>query len=180
MAPVNNVAEASGLIDMASTCQCSNEETVLFLGSHSPLSNLYSSNFTIDNRMYNSAEQFIQSEKAATFDDDATQAQILREVNPYKVKKLGLRVKGFRLERWRQVCKQIVYRAVLAKFQQNITLQQLILDSGNKLLVENSMDSYRGTGIHLHNKAALDRKFWKNEGGVMSDILSRVREDLRR
>ena len=86
-------------------------------------------------------------------------------------------MKGFRLERWRQVCKQIVYRAVLAKFQQNTTLQQLLLDSGNKLLVESSMDSYWGTGIHLHNKAALDRKFWKNEGGVMSDILSRVRED---
>ena len=51
VAPVNNVAEASGLIDMASTCQRSNEETVLFLGSHSPLSNLYSSNFTFDNRM---------------------------------------------------------------------------------------------------------------------------------
>ena len=48
-------------------------------------------------------EQYIQSEKAKLFDDDISQAKIMGEVNPYKMKKLGAKVKKFNMDKWRRV-----------------------------------------------------------------------------
>ena len=38
-----------------------------------------------------------------------------------------------------------------------------------------------GTGVHLHNKFALDDRMWENkDGGEMARILSRVRAKLQK
>ena len=179
-APRNNLGEVSALLNIQSTCQRSNESTTIFLGSHSPFSNLYGCNFYVENIQYNSVEQYIQSQKASLFDDDTTHSRIRSESNPYVIKKLGSRVKNFSAERWRSVNKDIACKAVRAKFAQNLTLKQILLDSGNVMLAESSTDPFWGTGIHLHDKVALDKRCWKNpQGGAMCEILQKVRQDLR-
>ena len=101
-APVNNISEVSSALDLPATCQRSNSDTILFLGSHFPFSNLYGCTFSVNNIKYNSVEQYIQSQKASLFEDDAAQARIHAESNPYKIKKLGSRIKNFSQERWRR------------------------------------------------------------------------------
>ena len=82
-------------------------------------------------------------------------------------------------ERWNKSAKSIAYKATFAKFSQNMALKQMLVNSGNQLIVEASTNSFWGTGIHLHDKNALDKRAWVNkEGGAMSDILGCVRRDL--
>ena len=118
VAPVNNLFELESIVDITASCQHSdpNTGTTVFLRPHSPYSNLYPCELNVDNVKYNSAEQFIQSGKASLFDDDVSHSRIMRETNPYKIKKLGSKVKNFNLQKWRNVSKQIAFRAVHAKF----------------------------------------------------------------
>ena len=100
--PISNLNEASVFLDLPSTCQEGDptNNMLLFLRTHFPYSSLHMSNFTIDNVQYNSVEQYLQSSKAAIFDDDCLHAQIMKETNPYKIKNLGNRVKKFSNEKW--------------------------------------------------------------------------------
>ena len=180
VAPVNNVNEVNALLDLPSTCQRFDDKlgTLLFLGSHSPYSNLYSCHFVIDNINYNSIEQYLQSEKAKLFDDDQSCSKIMAERNTYKIKKLGSRIWGFSIQRWKQESRKLAYRAVLAKFAQNKTLQEVLLSNDHQI-AESSEDPFWGTGIHLHDRLALDKRSWKTaDGGAMSHILTRIRQEL--
>ena len=90
------------------------------------------------------------------------------------MKKLGSRVKLFSKEKWNQNAKKIVYRTVTAKFTQNLILHGILENTGDALIAESSTDTFWGTGLHLHDRLALDKNAWKNKGGVMSEILNRV------
>ena len=178
--PDSNLNEVNAVVDTVSTCQKNDNKKILFLGSLSPYSNLYQSNFSIDNTTYTRVEQFIQSEKAGMFDDDAAQHKIMQEKNPYKIKKLGTRIRNFSLDAWRKSDKLVAHRAVFAKFSQNMTLKNILLNSGDILIAESSGDPHWGTGIHLHDGKAMDKNQWKNKnGGVMCEILAKVCQELR-
>ena len=176
----SNYHEASSLIDLPSTCQQTDQNAgiTLFLSSHSPFSNMYHTDFTINNVHYNSVEQYIQSQKVSMFNDDITHAKIMKEDNPYKIKKLGNRVKGFSMERWRRCDSQIAYQAVHAKFHQNETLRATLLSTKDIFLAESSTDPHWGTGVHLHDHNALNNHTWRNNGGVMNNLLHRVCHEL--
>ena len=82
-APISNIHEINTFLDIASTCERMDQNKILFLGSHSPFSNLHHSPFRVNNTMYNCAEQYIQSGKAALFNDDVAHAKIMQETNSY-------------------------------------------------------------------------------------------------
>ena len=159
VAPINNINEVNDIVNTQLSCQRSDSDNriTVFLGSHSINSNLYGSDFTINNITYNTAEQYIQSEKASLFNDDVTQARIMKETNPSIIKKLGSKVKNFKLQCWRAVCENVAYCVVHAKFTQNTTLLSILKNTGNTIIVEGSPDPYWGTSVHLHDKKALDR-----------------------
>ena len=129
--------------------------------------------------MFNSLEQYIQSEKAHIFDDDATHYKIMKEKNPYKIKKLGSKVHDFNLDQWQNNAKHLAYKANYAKFSQNPVLKNILLVNNTKI-VKSSTDPYWARGLYLHNRNALDPQHWLNEsGGVMSEILSQVHCELQ-
>ena len=101
--PTSNINEINKVLNVTSTCKRSDDNVMLFLGTHSPFSNLFSADLSIDNVKYNSSEQYIQSQKAMLFDDDVTHARIMKETNQYKIKKLGSKVHKFSVETWRSV-----------------------------------------------------------------------------
>ena len=59
--------------------------------------------------------------------------------------------------------KDLMYRAVQAKFTQNTTLRAILCDSGDSQLAESSTDQYWGTSLHLHDRNVLDSRQWKNK-----------------
>ena len=178
--PSASFLEVSKVLDIAGTCQKSDADNIVFLGCHSVFSNLHSASFVIDNTTYNCAEQCIQSAKAALFDDDMTQACIMRESNPYKMKKLGSKVRNFNADKWKKSAKQIAYAAAYTKFQQNPLLCNILINTGDVKIAEGSVDVFWGTGFHLHDQKALDHRYWKNEGGVMSEIYSKIQHELKK
>ena len=104
----------------------------------------------------------------------------MTERNPYKIKKLGSRIRNFSQQEWRKFDCQIAMKAVTTKFQQNNILRTVLLNTGDKKLVESSHDSHWGTGLHLHDRNATNSNFWINKnGGIMSEILSRVHANLK-
>ena len=139
-----NYLEASTFVDVPSTCQRTDSSKMIFFGMHSVFSNLHPASFAVNNVKYNCVEQMIQSEKASLFNDDATQAKIMAEANPYNIKKFGNHVKNFSLEKWRKHDKQIAYSAVAAKFSQNDTLKQIFCSTGSAKIAESSADVYWG------------------------------------
>ena len=182
-APVCNIGEVKQKvnIDLQTTCERSDNEKIAFLGSLSPFSNLHLASFWLNNEEYSSTEQYIQSEKAKLFDDDELHSKIMRESNTYKIKNLGSKVRKFSRERWHKHATAITYKANYAKYAQNKTLSAVLLATKDKLLVESSTDPFWGSGVHLHDKNALDRRAWENkEGGKMCSILSHVQSDLQK
>ena len=55
----------------------------------------------------------------------------MKETNPYKIKKLGSKVKQFSEDKWKQQKKHVAYTAVKAKFHQNETLKGILVNTGN-------------------------------------------------
>ena len=91
----NNVNAVNNIINLNDTCKRSDGNTLLFLGCHPPpFSNLFQSNFCIDNVMYNCVEQYHQAKKASFFDDDLSHAKIMQETNPYKNEETWIQGKG--------------------------------------------------------------------------------------
>ena len=167
VAPIANLTEVGNLVNVPGSCQCSDDEKIIFLRCHSVFSNLYPSQFSIDNVTYNCVEQRIQSAKAALFNDDQLHHHIMRETNPYKIKKLGSKGKNFSQVKWRRSSKQIALVAVGAKFKQNQLLRDILLSTSNKKIAESSTDTYWGTGLHLCDRNALDQWYWSGDGGLM-------------
>ena len=134
----------------------------------------------IDNIKYNCVEQYLQGAKAALFDDDISHAKIMRETNPYCMKKLSGKIRNFNLDRWKAVRKQAALKGVRAKYSQNRTLRDILVSTGEVTIAESSTDSYWGTGVQLHDKNSLDTRHWMlTDSGVMSEILMRVRQELK-
>jgi len=111
------------------------EKMVLFHGGWP--SQWYISPFQDDSgQVYNCCEQYMMSHKAKYFGDDETLKQILDEEKPKEQKVLGRNVRNFDGAAWDKVCDDIVFRANLLKFSQNDELKALLLDTGDKMMVE--------------------------------------------
>lgn len=177
VSPINNLNELPADIAAASSCERKDANTIAFLGPHSVYSNFHAATFVSDGVKYNCAEQMIQAEKAAMFNDRVALENIMRAQNPYRIKELGSRIRNFDKNRWSKDSQSIVTRAVTAKFTQNKNLSGILKNSGSLLIVEASPDTAWGTGVHLKNTDVLNRSAWKGNG-LMSEILSIVRSKI--
>ncbi|MEO8756091.1 MAG: NADAR family protein, partial [Casimicrobiaceae bacterium] len=90
----------------------------------------------------------MMAEKARTFRDIATLEKILATNEPLEAKRLGRAVAGFDDEVWRQVRFDIVRKANLHKFRQNVALGTHLTGTGRAILVEASpADRVWGIGL---------------------------------
>lgn len=126
------------------------------------------------------AEQFMMYHKAKTFKDEKIATRILNNPRsgPAYHKSLGRQIENFKMDVWRQVCENIVFRANMFKFSQNTTLKEMILDTGDKILVEASPpDSLWGIGFDAE-MAELYIEDWGEN--LLGKVLMRVRSELRK
>ena len=61
---------------------------------------------------------------------------------------------------------------VRAKFHQNPSLMQMLKSTESKLVVEATTDRTWGTGIHLRDSNALNRKRWSMNGWLSNMVMS--------
>lgn len=156
----------------------SNATALAFFSRHSPFSNFYPAPFVVGGKTFKCPEQFFSNSKAEFFGDTEAAKKIMSTDNPAVQKKFGSRIKGFNKDQWEQVCQDVMFSALTAKFQQNPLLLQILEQTGDKLLIEaNPYDLYWGSGCGLHDKNCLDASKQKG-ANHLGKLLMRVRETL--
>lgn len=155
------------------------ERFVMFWKPPCPFDQWTASEFSIDDVLYNCAEQYMMAEKARLFGDAETEELILNSVNPSHQKKLGKRVEGFRDQLWSAERSNIVFRANVAKFTQNPELKEALLETGDRMLVEASpMDRIWGIGLAANDPDAYHPDKWPGLnllGNVLTDVRAHIK-----
>ena len=128
---------------------------------------------------FNSLEQYIMVEKARNFGDQQVVVRITKESNPVKQKQMGKTIKGFHKQDWEDVAKEKILPGMLAKFTQNETCRNVLLNTGDNLHIEgNPHDLFFGAGVPLHSPDIWQPSKYKGEN-VMGKMLQRVREQVK-
>lgn len=116
----------------------------------------------LKNRTYNTAEKFMMIGKAALFNDLDMIERMSRENNPKNHKALGRRVRNFDDDTWDMYCCDIVKLGNYLKFSQDNNLKQLIIRTGDAILVEGSpIDFIWGVGLKFDNPNIRNPELWR-------------------
>ena len=165
------------------TFKCTSEESedcIGFFGELNELSNFHPCKFKINEIKYSSSEQWIQHCKAKYFKDNITMAQILSTEDALESKLLARDIIGYDKRRWKEVSYKECYTGLFEKFAQNEELKRVLVNTGNKTLVESSYDQIWGTGIPLNDPSCLDQSKWYSPGilgKLLMDIHSKLSPD---
>ena len=104
--------------------------------------------FMVNGRKYDTAEQYMMSEKALLFGDLDSYSAIMNEPSPKICKQLGRQVKNFDSAIWNESFKEIIFHGNLGKLQSNIELVDALLSTGDAVLIEASpLDDIYGAGL---------------------------------
>jgi ribA/ribD-fused uncharacterized protein len=134
-------------------------------GEHGCFSNFYRAPIHLDGKVWPTSEHYFQAQK---FAGTALVGQIRRASTPSEAARLGRSREHPLRSDWEQVKEEIMYRAVLAKFTQHDDLREILLGTGDAILVEHTEnDSYWGDGGDGSGRNRLGH------------ILMRVRAELR-
>lgn len=132
----------------------------------------------IDGVIYNCNEQYMMAEKARLFGDEEILERIMNASDPSTQKSLGRMVKGFDKDVWEANCREIVYRANLAKFTQHEMLKSRLFSTGKTIIVEASKyDTVWGIGMTDSHPDVCDPTKWKGTNWL-GEAIMRVRDEV--
>ena len=150
-----------------------------------PFSNWHPSKFSMENSKlqvikFNRAEQAMMYFKAELFGDEDSMGKIMRTNDPSLQKKIGRAVANYDEEVWKEKRYNIVFQLLVEKFKQNSDLKSILLNTGDKCIVECSpYDKIWGIGMGVDQyPEILDKSNWKGEN-LLGEILMNVRSWLR-
>ena len=104
-------------------------------------------------------------------------AQILSTEDALESKLLARDIIGYDKRKWKEVAYKECYTGLFEKFAQNEELKRVLVNTGNKTLVESSYDQIWGTGIPLNDPSCLDQSKWQSPGNL-SKLLMNIRSKL--
>jgi ribA/ribD-fused uncharacterized protein len=165
-------------LDPIKVSQKNDDSVTVYFGQNHPFSNNYERGFVLDNIKYNSAEQYIQSEKCKMFNDDIGHAKVMKCRNSWEIRQVGSRVRNYIPQQWSLAVSRIAHTAVRAKFKQNPDLKTILLATNENVLGEASRDKLWGIGRVLYDKHVLQQQGWNGEN-VMGKVLAKVRSELK-
>ncbi|XP_071119325.1 E3 ubiquitin-protein ligase RBBP6-like [Haliotis cracherodii] len=156
------------------------EKYELFFGWRSPFSQHHPVKFTVDNKVFNCAEQYYMYRKAALFKDKAIEEKIMNSSDPKEQKRLGKQIQNFNFDTWMQHSMEVVKTGNMAKFSQNPNLKEKLFATSPRLMVEASpYDATWGIALHKNDPRAWDERTWKGKN-LLGRIITKVRDNLMR
>lgn len=138
----------------------------------------YKSPMIIDNITYVTAEQYMMHQKALHFGDTEIAEEVMVTRHPADQKKLGRKIKNFDKTSWDKVNLQIVYKGNYAKYTQNEELKQLLINTGDRLIVEASPeDVIWGIGLHENDPNIDNPLLWKGQN-LLGWAITLVKQEI--
>lgn len=135
--------------------------------------------FKCESYTYNCCEQYMMQRKALLMGDFESAELIMKEKNPSNHQKLGRQIKNFNQELWDMNKYCIVLGGNLARFMQSPPCRELLLATGDKILVEASpYDKVWGVALSADNPDILDETKWRGEN-LLGKVLTQVREVIK-
>lgn len=164
------------------------ENQFLFFWGHQPskdgtlsktcFSQWWESPFEVEGIIYKTAEHWMMAKKAELFEDTAILEKIIVCKSPAEAKKLGREVKNYEEQKWLNHRFQIVKEGNLHKFNQNNDLKTMLLNTGNRILVEASpVDAIWGIGMASDHKDCAHPERWRGLN-LLGFALMEVRDEL--
>lgn len=142
------------------------------------LSQWWMSRFIENNVIYKSAEHYMMEGKARVFNDPVISGQIIIADSPQKVKSLGRKISNFNDKVWDEHKYQIVKQASYLKFSQNESLQEFLLSTGEKIIVEASpVDNIWGIGMAEDHPKIANPMEWQGEN-LLGFVLMEIRDEI--
>ncbi|SCE79525.1 hypothetical protein GA0070558_10743 [Micromonospora haikouensis] len=143
------------------------------------LSQWWPAPFTVDGRVFATAEHWMMWHKAALFGDHDTAARVLTAGHPQRAKALGRAVRGFDEATWAAHRYDIVVAGSVAKFAAHDDLRAFLLGTGERVLVEASpVDRVWGIGLAAGDPDAQDPARWRGDN-LLGFALMAARAALR-
>ena len=147
-----------------------------FFTGKSFLSNFYLVEFKFNGKVFYSAEQAYQYEKASICRDAVRMDRIYRAKTPKEAKDIGAEVNTTPL--WERLKEDRMREIIDAKFTQNKEIRMRLMSTWGLYLIEGSRDGYWGAGKKLYSKDLIDGKW--NGLNKLGEMLVDLRDDLRR
>ena len=128
---------------------------------------------------YYTAEHYMMAGKASLFQDTEILAKIIESKHPDEAKKLGRMVRNFDQNIWEQNCQKIVANGNFLKFSQHKELEQFLLNTNERIIVEASpRDRIWGIGMSKSHEHANNPNFWRGKN-LLGFCLMEVRDLLK-
>jgi ribA/ribD-fused uncharacterized protein len=165
------------------------EQKYIFFWGHQPakdgtitktcFSQWWLSEFTVNGIQYKTAEHWMMAKKAELFSDEETLSKILNAKTPAEAKKLGREVKGYDDAKWLKKRLELVVEGNFYKFSQHKDLQEYLLSTNDRILVEASpVDAIWGVGLAADNPDINNPVNWKGLN-LLGFALMEVRDKLK-
>lgn len=130
--------------------------------SKTSFSQWYEAGFKHDGIYYQTAEHWMMAEKARLFQDPIMLEKILIAESPKEAKELGRMVSGFDQTLWEKERYEIVKKGNKLKFEQNKDLKDLLISTGDAIIVEASpFDKIWGIGMDENHKDVRNPEKWQ-------------------
>lgn len=143
-----------------------------------PFSNWTTAEFVLDGQKYSCTEQYYMYKKALAFGDISVANAIMLTTNPKEQKALGRQVRGFNIEQWATISRDVMFRANLAKYLQNEDFYKKLMATDGTLIVEASpVDKIWGIGLDAKTAAVTPFDQWQGKNWL-GQVLTEVRETL--
>ena len=143
------------------------------------MSNWFLSPFTLDGTPFSSMEQYIMVRKCRLFGDASRAAAVLLTDEPGEQRAIGRQIENYQETVWAGIRQAVAFRGLYAKFSQNEALKELLLQTGDAMLVECvGIDSVWSCGFGLEDEARLDLRRWRGKN-ILGFALMEVRTALR-
>ena len=116
--------------------------------------------------------------KAEYCGDEETASLLLSTETALQCKNLARNITNFNRDSWNDNAKEMCESGIVAKFEQNPELTEILIGTNKKTLVECCSDRVWGNGIPLFDDNCLKPECWSGQG-VLGEILEEVRAKLQ-
>ena len=143
------------------------------------LSNFYPAEFTYCGIVFPTSEHYMMYMKACMAGDEEAKVKVFEDERPGVAKMVGRSVKNFNQDLWTEYSHDIMVPGLIAKFTQNPKLEEYLLSTGDKILVEASpSDKIWGIGMAANDPHINNPAMWNGENRL-GYVLMFVRDYIR-